>query len=94
MWNRVAPPTPETRTIQVQGHNCGSTQEVYSHLRKINAKPHGNKKDSNATKSKKNTGKPKHSAFHNGQDDCKESVQLAKTLQIQELRDLMNRTKK
>jgi hypothetical protein len=40
------------------------------------------------------TGKAKHSGFHNGQDDCKESVQLAKTLHIQELRDLMNRNKK
>jgi hypothetical protein len=40
----------------------------------------GNKKDTKTTKSKKNTGKAKHSAFHNGQDDCKESVKLAKTL--------------
>jgi hypothetical protein len=52
------------------------------------------KKDSKATKLKKKTGKPKHLAFHNGQDDCKESVQLARTLQTQELWDLMNRNKK
>jgi hypothetical protein len=37
MWNRVAPPSPETKTIQVQCHNRGSTQ-VHSHIGKINAK--------------------------------------------------------
>jgi hypothetical protein len=95
MRNRVTPPSPETKTIQIQGPNRGSTQ-VHSHLCKINAKAHGNKKETKATKSKKKTGKPKHSAFHknHGQDDCKESVQLAKTLHIQELRNLMNRNKK
>ena len=93
MRNRVAPPYPKTKTIQVQGHNCGSTQ-VQSHLRKINAKAHVIKKETKAIKSKKKTGKPKHSAFHNGQDDCKESVQLAKTFHIQELRNHMNRNKK
>jgi hypothetical protein len=35
------------------------------HLRKINAEAHGNKKETKATKSKKKTGKPKHSGFHN-----------------------------
>jgi hypothetical protein len=62
-------PSPETKTIQVQGHNRGSTQ-IHSHLRKINTKAHGNKKETKATKSKKKTAKPKHSAFHNGLDDC------------------------
>jgi hypothetical protein len=79
--------------IQVQGHNRGSKQ-VYSHLRKINAKAHGKKRETKATKSKKKTQQPKHTAFHNGQDDCKNSVALAKSLEIQELRDLMNRIKK
>jgi hypothetical protein len=88
----MAPLSPETKTIQVQGHNRGSTQ-VHP-LRKINARAYGNKKETKDTKFKKKTGKPKHFAFHNGQDDCKESVQLAKTLHIQELRNLMNRNKK
>jgi hypothetical protein len=36
LWNReVALPSPETKTIQVQGHNCGTTQ-VHSHLHNIN----------------------------------------------------------
>jgi hypothetical protein len=89
MKDGVAPPSPKTKTIQVQGHNRGSTQ-VHSHLCRINAKAHGNKRETKATKSKKKTGKPKHSAFHNGQDDCKESVQLAKSLHIQKLRNLTN----
>jgi hypothetical protein len=90
MWkNRVAPPSPQTKTIHVQGHNHRSSQ-VHSHICKINTKAHVNKKETKATKSKKKTGKPKHSAFHNGQDECKESVQLAKALHIQELRNLMN----
>jgi hypothetical protein len=94
LFGKVAPPSPETKSIQVQGYNRSSTQ-VQPPLRKINPKPHGNKKDSKATKFKKKAGKPKHSAFpHNGQDDCKESVQLAKTLQIQEPWDLMNRSRK
>jgi hypothetical protein len=94
LWNmEVALPSPKTKTIQVQGHNRGTTQ-VHSHQRKIKSKHNGNKKDSKVTKSKKKAGKPKHSAFHNGQDDCKESVQLAKSLEIQELWDLMNRNKK
>jgi hypothetical protein len=40
MWNKVALPSPETKTIQVQVHNHSSTQ-VHSHLRKINAKCQG-----------------------------------------------------
>jgi hypothetical protein len=95
LWGQVAVlPAPETKSIQVQGYNPGSTK-VQSHLHKINAKAHVNKKETKVTQSKKKTGNPKHSAFHNGQDDCKESVQLlAKSLQIQELMDRMNRNKK
>jgi hypothetical protein len=72
--NGVAPPSPKTKTIQVQAHNRGSTQ-VHSHLCKINAKAYGNKRETKATKSKKKTGQPKHTAFHNGQDDCKAELQ-------------------
>jgi hypothetical protein len=48
----VAPPSPKTKTIQVQGHNCGSAQ-VHSYLRKINAKAHENKKETKATNPKR-----------------------------------------
>jgi hypothetical protein len=77
LFGRVAPPSPETKSIPVQGHKYGSTQ-VQSHLCKINTKPHGNKKESKSLV----------------KDDCKESVQLANTLHIQELRYLVNSFKK
>ena len=92
MKDGVAPPSPETKTIKVQGHNRGSTQ-VHSHLCKIKAKAHGNKKESKKTNSKKK-GKPKHSAFAKVKDDCKESLQLAHSLHIEEMRNLMNSFKK
>jgi hypothetical protein len=84
MFGRVAPPSPETKNTPVQGHNHSSTQ-VQFHLCKIKANSHGNKKDSKTIKSKKKIGKSKQSAFHKMQDDCKESVQLAKTLHIRDL---------
>jgi hypothetical protein len=84
LWGRNAVPAPKPDFIQIEAHNRGSTK-VEAHKGKITAKAKGNKKDTKAIKSKKNTGKAKHSAFHNGQDDCKESVKLAKTLHIQEL---------
>jgi hypothetical protein len=36
LFGKVARPSPETKNIQVQGHNRSSTQ-VPSHLHKINA---------------------------------------------------------
>jgi hypothetical protein len=41
---------------------------------KINAKHHGNKKESKTTDSKKKKGKPKHSAFAKVKYDHKKSV--------------------
>jgi hypothetical protein len=52
----LSSPTPKSKSVQVQGHNCGST-EVHSRLCKINAKAHENKKETKATKFKKKTGK-------------------------------------
>jgi hypothetical protein len=92
MLGRVATPTPETRCIQVKGHNR-SSKEVKSHTRKIRAKPHGNKKEAKTIKSKKKKGGPRLTAFPKLPDDCKESVELAKTLHIQELRDLVHKFK-
>jgi hypothetical protein len=55
----------------------------------------GNKKESNTTNSKKKTGKAKHGVFPKVQDhDCKECVQLAQSLHIQELRELVTVSKK
>jgi hypothetical protein len=52
LFGRMAPPSPETKSVQVQGHNHGSRQ-VHSRLYKINARAHGNKKETKTTKSKK-----------------------------------------
>jgi hypothetical protein len=60
MKNRVAPPSPKPKPTQVQ-----------SHLHKINAKSHGIKEETKAIKSKKKTGKPKHSVFTMGKMTAK-----------------------
>jgi hypothetical protein len=86
LWGRDVVPAPEKDFIQVGAHNRGSINPQKENC----CQSQGNNKDTKATKSKKKIGKAKHSAaFHNGQNDCKESVQLAKTLQIQELMNLM-----
>ena len=88
LWGRAVVPAPGPPPIQVGEHNRGG-KKVEAHKRKVAVKSKATK-----SKSKKKTGKGKHSAFHNGQNDCKESVKLAKALEIQELRDLMNSCKK
>jgi hypothetical protein len=88
LWGRDVVPASEPDFIQVGAHIWGNTK-VEAHLRKITVKAKGNNKYTKATKSKTKTGKAKHSAFHNGQNDCKESGKLAKTLHIQELMNLM-----
>jgi hypothetical protein len=88
LWGRDVVPAPKKDFIQVGALNCGDTK-VEAHGRKITVKAKGNNKDTKVTKSKTKT---KHSAFHNnGQNDCKESVKLAKTLHIQELMNLIKK---
>jgi hypothetical protein len=88
LWDRKVAATPKTKTIQVQGHNR-RTGQVHSHLRKINVKTNGNKKESKTTKSKKK-GEPKHAVGDNVKDDCKKSVELAHSLHSQYIKDLFN----
>jgi hypothetical protein len=89
LWGRDVVPDPKPDFIQVGAHNRGFTK-IEAHKRKITVKAKRNNQDTNkATKSKTKTGKAKHYAFHNGQNDCKESVKLAKTLHIQEVTNLM-----
>jgi hypothetical protein len=83
LWGRAVVPAPGPPPIQVGEHTRGG-RKVEAHKRKVAVK-------SKATKSKKKTGKAKHSAFHNGQNDCKESVNLARTLYFQELRNLVKK---
>jgi hypothetical protein len=84
----LAPASPETKKVQIPAYKRGTSNVKY-HLRTVKIKHNGNKKES-----KKKTGKPKHSAHPKVKDDCKESVQLANSLHIQELRDLVNSFKK
>jgi hypothetical protein len=94
LWGKVAvAPAPEYDLVQVQSHYRGSTK-VQAHKRTITAKPHGNKKKTKTNKSKQKTGQNKHSAFPKGPDDCKESVQLAYSLHIKEMKSLFNSFKK
>ena len=86
LFGRIAPPTHETAAFKE--HFCGFNKDQY-HMRRVKVKPNANKKKSKTINSKKKTGKPKHCAFPKVQDDCKESIQLARSLHTQELRDLV-----
>jgi hypothetical protein len=90
LWGRDVVSAPKPGVIQIGAHTRGNTK-VDAHFRKITVKSKGNKKDSKAPKSKMKTTKAKHSFFHNGQNDCKESVKLAKTLHIQELMNVIKK---
>jgi hypothetical protein len=76
-----------TKVTKVKAYWKGS-KLVKAHDRIIETKTKGNKKKAKNTKCKKKTA-PKHSAFAKVPDDCKESVQLAHSLHIQELKNLM-----
>ena len=57
-------------------------------MRRVQIKPNGKKK-SKTINSKKKTGTAKYGAFSKEEDGCKETIQLACSLHIQELRDLV-----
>jgi leucyl aminopeptidase len=91
LWGKqveVATSKPSTKVTKVKAYWKGSKQ-VKAHNRIIGAKTHGNKQKAMNIKHKKKTEQPKHSAFAKVPDDCKESVQLAHSLHIQELQNLM-----
>jgi hypothetical protein len=78
-----------TKVTKVKAYWKGSKQ-VKAHNRIIEAKTHGNKKEVKNIKYKKKTEEAKHFAFAKLPDeDCKESVQLAHSLHIQELQNFM-----
>jgi hypothetical protein len=85
---KVVPPTHEN--VPVNDHFRGNTF-VPLHMHRVKIKPNGNKEKSQTIHSRKKTGTAKHGAFPKVQDDCKESVQLARSLHIQELRGLVKR---
>jgi hypothetical protein len=89
---RMAAPDPKTKKIEVPGHYRRSFK-VRPHTR-IVKDAEGKKKETKSPKSKKKYGKPNLSAFQKVKDDCKESVQLAHSLHIEEMKNLMNSFKK
>jgi hypothetical protein len=83
-------PAPEPDFIQVARHNRGSSS-VRDHKRyTVPSKSHGIKKQDKAIKSKKKTGQAKHSWLLKAKADCPETLQLANTLHIKYMQDLVN----
>ena len=90
LWAKPAdPPAPEPDFIQVLTHNRGSSKVQGYKYYSTPSKTHDNKKKHKVINSKKKTGQAKHPGFPKAKDDCKETVQLAYSLHIQELRDLV-----
>jgi hypothetical protein len=83
-------PAPEPNFIKVPSHNRGSSS-VRDHRRySTPSKSNCNKKKDKVIKSKKKTGQAKHPGFPKAKADCKETLQLANTLRIKYLKDLVN----
>ena len=90
LWAVDDAPAPELEFIQVPSHIRGSSS-VRDHRRYANhAKSHGKKKNEKTIKSKRKTGEAKHPGFPKAKADCKETVQLAFSLHIEYLQDLVN----
>ena len=83
-------PAPEPDFIQVTTHNRGFSKAKGYKYYKTPAKSHDSKKKDKAIKSKKKTGQAKHPGFPKTKADCKETLQLAHTLRINYLKELVN----
>ena len=81
LWGKKVQATTKPKEVPVKTHKKGNSQ-VKSHMRRV---PEKNEK--NKTKDTTNTKKKKGQA--NVKDDCKESVQLAYSLHIQELQNIL-----
>ena len=84
-------PAPDPDFIEVAGHKRGSSS-VCNHRRyTTSVKSRGtNETGKKTTKSKKRPGPAKHTGYLKDKDDCKETLQLAYTLHIQFLKDLVH----
>jgi hypothetical protein len=87
-------PAPDTHFIQVLSHNRGSSKVPGYKYYPTPSKSQGPQKKYKVIKSKKKTGQFNHPGFPKAKDECKETVQLAYSLHIQELRDLVKGSKK
>ena len=83
-------PAPDPDFIKVAGHKRASSN-VRNHKRyTASSKSGGITEKGKATKSKKKPGLAKHTGYLKAKDDCKETLQLAYTLHIQYLKDLVH----
>jgi len=90
LWGKVAiPPATEHDLVQVQSHYRGSTK-VKAHKRTMTGRSHDKMKKGKTNKTKKKKGKPKHYDFSREPEDCKQSVQLAHSLHIEEMKSLFS----
>ena len=87
------PPASKPTTYKVDEYKRGS-KTVSGYERQITAKAKGKRTKTKSIKSKKKAGKSEHCVYLEVPDDCKESVQLAHTLHIQEMKNLFNSFKK
>ena len=87
-------PAPDSHFIQVLSHNRGSSKVPGYKYYPTPSKSQGPQKKYKVIKSKKKTGQFNHPGFPKAKDECKETVQLAYSLHIQELRDLVKGSKK
>ena len=83
-------PAPEPDFIQVATHNRGYTKVQGYKKYTTPAKSHGKKEKNKAIKSKKKTRQAKYPGFPKAKADCKETLQLAHTLRIKYLKELVN----
>jgi hypothetical protein len=87
LWGKqvIEPATkPSPKVTKVKAYWKGSSQ----------VKAHDRKKKAGSIKNKKKHEEPKSFAFAKMPEDCKESVQLAHSLHIQELQNFMRKVKK
>jgi len=90
LWAKDDSPAPELNFIQVPSHIRGSSS-VRDHRRYTTpAKSYRGKKKDKAFTPKKKTGQAKYFGFLKAKADCKETVQLATSLHIEYLKDLVN----
>jgi hypothetical protein len=87
-------PSPEPPFIQVVSHNRGFFKVQGYKYSTTPSKSQGTKRKYKVLKSKKKNGIVNPPSFPKAKDDCKETVQLAYSLHIQELRDLVKGSKK
>jgi hypothetical protein len=88
---KMAAPTKATRKIRVPQHKRGCSQ-ISGHTRTVKDQKDGNKKEGKSRKIQKKKPDAKKNAF--AKEDCKESVRLAKQIDIEQRWEYVKKFKK